>query len=116
MGGYGVLRTYLEMPHRFKALAVFSGHPDIANERTGNKGLYPNFFDEQQLKKFKEVPVFVFHGTADRNCPYEKIEEMVRKMKSRGVRVEFVTEKDKGHESANAESIRKFHQWLGKRL
>lgn len=116
MGGYGVLRTYLEMPHRFKALAVFSGHPDIANERTGNKGLYPNFFDEQQLKKFKEVPVFVFHGTADRNCPYEKIEEMVRKMKSRGVRVEFVTEKDKGHESANAESIRKFHQWLGKWL
>jgi len=111
MGGYGVYRTHYETPGKFKALAVFSGDPDLAN-RWNAEGGSPNFTDEEYLRAFDGIPVFIFHGETDRNAPFEKTEEAVEKLRTAGADVEFVTEPDKGHSSPAQETIEAYHAWL----
>lgn len=110
MGGYGVYRTFYEHPDRFKALAVFSGHPDLANN-WGLKGAHPNFLDEKNLEKFADVPIFIFHGTQDRNCPYEVTQQLVKKLEHAGAKVSFYTQ-DIGHEAPPKKIADNFHSWL----
>ena len=74
MGGYGVYRTYLENPRRFRALAVFSGLPYAA----GRPADAPDLLKEgTDLSTFRQVPIFVFHGGRDRNCPIEDTRALV---------------------------------------
>ncbi len=110
MGGYGVYRTFYENPDRFKALAVFSGHPDLANN-WGLKGVHPNFLNDINLEKFNDIPVFVFHGTQDRNCPYEVTQQFVQKLENAGAKVSFFTE-DIGHEAPGKKITQTFFRWL----
>lgn len=111
MGGYGVYRTFYETPDKFRALAIFSGHPDIANAWYPEND-YPNFTDPELLTLFKDVPMFVFHGVGDRNAPYEITEKMVAKLKQLGCQVEFHPEVDKGHEEASAETYQAYNDWV----
>jgi len=114
MGGYGVYRTFYENPRMFKALAVFSGHPDMANRWGIGGGPHPNFTEDEYLKAFKNIPIFVFHGKKDRNCPFELASQLVEKLKAAGARVEFYTEKETGHSRPGAETLKLYRAWLNK--
>jgi predicted esterase len=111
MGGYGVYRTFYEHPARYKALAIFSGHPDIASEYFPGEG-HPNFLEEKNLGKFKGIPIFIFHGREDRNCPFAITQELAAKLERAGARVELVTEAGAGHERPGLEALARYHEWL----
>lgn len=115
MGGYGVYRTYYGSPGKFKALVVFSGHPNMANRWLGG-GDYPNFLEEKYLEVFKGVPIFIFHGKKDLNCPFSMTVELVDKLKAAGAEVEFHFEEDKGHELPGKSTTEILRMWLKKRL
>lgn len=110
MGGYGVYRTFYEYPHRFKALAVFSGHPNLANQYL--EGNHPDFLNKDFLSVFRDVPVFIFHGKRDRNCPFELTLKLVQMLKNAGARVTFISEPDKGHERPGNETLEIYESWL----
>ena len=109
MGGYGVFRTYMENPKQFKALAVFSFNPNLANKDFG-KG-YPDFTDPQNLKIFKGIPIFIYHEKSNANYPYSSILELVEKLKKAGAKVElFSDEKVQG--DLNQYINGKYLDWL----
>jgi predicted esterase len=110
MGGYGVYRTFYETPGRYRGLAIFSGHPDMARSYLG--GDHPDFLEDQYLRPFAKMPVFVFHGGQDRNCPIELTRQLVYKLKAAGASVEFHLEEQKGHERAGEEILAAFREWL----
>ena len=112
MGGYGVYRTYYETPDKFKALAVFSGHPNVANIWLGEDDLYPNFTKKEYLKTFKDVPMFIFHGKEDRNCSYETTESIIENLKKAKAKVTFISEEDKGHEPPDEKTIQEYYKWV----
>ncbi len=116
MGGYGVYRTYYEMPEKFKALAVFSGHPDLANRFSENSKEYPDFLEKKYYKNFKNIPIFIFHGKEDRNCSFELTEQLVDRLKKIKADVKFVYENHKGHELPDNETIEQFFNWVNKHL
>lgn len=109
MGGYGVLRTFAADPQRYAALAVFSGEPDMGT-RYGRAGA-PSFLDPASLAPFRGVPVFLFHGRRDRNCPFEKAERLASALRAAGAKVTFVVE-DVGHERPGDEGVAAYHAWL----
>ncbi len=111
MGGYGVYRTFYESPDRFRALAIFSGHPDLAN-KYGVPGTHPNFLQPEYLKPFKDVPIFIFHGKQDRNCPFELTEQLIAALRKAGAKVTFYFEENKGHGRPEKETFKKYLQWL----
>lgn len=111
MGGYGVYRTHYEMPDKFRALSVFSGHPNIANKYSPIS-IYPNFLKKRYLEPFSNIPIFIFHGGKDRNCPIELTRELVNKFESMGANVVFYFEEDKGHESSSKETHTAYLKWL----
>ncbi len=107
MGGYGVYRTYSEDPSRYSALAVFSGIPRAPMFPTA-----PEFLEQADLTVFKRVPIFIFHGGKDRNCPIEDTQALVGRLRQAGASVQFELEPDKGHERPGASTIARFHAWL----
>jgi predicted esterase len=112
MGGYGVYRTYYETPGKFKALAVFSGHPNIANQWSNGEDTYPDFTQKKYLTKFNGIPIFIFHGKEDRNCSFETTEQIIDELKNSGAKVKFVSEDNKGHEAPGEETVNVFHKWI----
>ncbi len=114
MGGYGVFRTYYETPGKFAALAVFSGHPNLANKWLG--GEHPDFTDAETLKAFKNVPIFIYHDKIDLNCPYDVMEGTVKKLVSEGAEVKFVTSSGMGHNILNNSNSEAYYGWLDKIL
>lgn len=111
MGGYGVYRTFYEHPSRYRALAVFSGSPDVATRWIGHD--QPDFLKEEYLKPFTGIPVFIFHGSNDFNLPVTDTRLVVDKLKKAGSDVTFV-EEPIGHERMGSGSVEKFNQWLGR--
>ena len=111
MGGYGVLRTAYETPGKFRALAVMSGNPNLGEKYSGDS-TQPNFLEDHNLKAFKNLPIFVFHGEKDRNCAFETTQRLVGKLQKAGARVLFVSEPEKGHDFPNSASIKNYHQWI----
>ena len=110
MGGYGVYRTAFQRPGFFRALAVFSGVPDVATRWLGPG--HPDFLDPATHTVFKDARMFIFHGTADRNCPFEKTAELVAGLRRAGARLEFVTEDGKGHEAPSDPTQARYIAWL----
>jgi len=111
MGGYGAYRTYSEHPRRYRAVAVFSGEPDLGNLYFPGEG-HPNFLDDKTLAPFKGLSIFVFHGKEDRNCPFATTQELIKKLERAGAQVEFVTEEGAGHTRPSPETIRRYREWL----
>ncbi|MFI5144182.1 MAG: prolyl oligopeptidase family serine peptidase [Ignavibacteria bacterium] len=109
MGGYGVYRTFYETPGVYKALAIFSGHPNLPSLWLGDG--YPDFLNEKYLDVFNGKKIFIFHGTQDRNCPFELTLKLVDKLKNAGADVEFVSE-ETGHSQPSEISRQKFLNWL----
>lgn len=110
MGGYGVYRTHFEDPARYKALVVLSGVPDMATQWLGPG--HPNFLEPATLVPFKGMPMFIVHGTEDRNCPYAKTVQVVEGLKAAGARVTFVSEEGRGHEGPGPDTQTKLWEWL----
>ncbi len=110
MGGYGVYRTFVAMPRRFRALAVFSGSPNLATRWLGAG--FPDFTDPAALAPFKGMRMFIFHGGRDRNCPVEETDRLVADLRQVGAIVEYHREGGKGHESPSAEVQTRYRTWL----
>jgi len=112
MGGYGALRTYYQHPELYKGVAVFAGHPDLANEWLGSG--HPSFLEDQFLASFSKIPVFVYHGRKDGALPVAKAEELIRKLKSNGIVVTERIMDDKTHEYPDDETNKIYFEWLTK--
>lgn len=112
MGGYGVYRTFWESPDMFKALLVVSGDPKLPwLQRKLMGGRYPPI--HERLEIFKNTPMFLFHGTEDRNNPFERTDAFVKRLRASGACcVEFHTEK-LGHETPHdPQTLDSLHAWL----
>lgn len=107
MGGYGVYRSHLETPDKFRALAVFSGHPNLSYGDI-------DFLEGDQINVFKGKDIFVFHGDLDRNCPIERTLKMVDKLKAAGANVEFHLQEGIGHSPAGPAIQMAFKSWVRK--
>lgn len=81
MGGYGTWEMSLEFPDRFAAIAPMcgGGRPDRA-------------------KRLRNLPIWVFHGTADRAVPVARSEEMVAALAEVGADVKFTRYEGVGHD------------------
>jgi len=111
MGGYGVYRTHYETPGKFRALAVFSGIPDEASQAFPAEE-HPNFLQDAYLAPFSDVPIFIFHGSADRNAPFEKTQQVVQKLRALGAPVEFYVQEGAGHVVPDEAATDAYYAWL----
>lgn len=73
---------------------------------------YMNFTQEENLEKFRNVPMFIFHGKKDLNCDFNITAGIIEKLSKNGAIVKFVTEEDKGHEPPGQESISIYYDWV----
>ena len=112
MGGYGVYRTFYEQPQLFRAIAVISGHPDLARVWNNNPEEI-NFLDEKNLSIFKGISAYIFHGEKDMNCPYYMTVQLVNKLKSIGCDIIFDTS-NVGHSGIPPEMQQSFFDWLNR--
>jgi len=110
MGGYGVYRTALAQPGRFRGLAVLAGQPDLGPQWLGEG--HPDALDPGNLARLKGETFFIVHGTEDRNCPFAKTVQMVEGLKAAGARVTFLAEPGRGHDGPSAEAEARYLAWL----
>ncbi|HUT82527.1 MAG TPA: prolyl oligopeptidase family serine peptidase [Candidatus Bathyarchaeia archaeon] len=117
MGGYGVYRMYMEYPKIFKALAVLSGEPNVRFFiRLFTKGKFKNFLKKKNILPFKQIPIFIFHGTLDKNCPYKKIDDFVKALHKYNKNVVFCSDKVGHKKIENNTIIAQFNSWLQENL
>lgn len=112
MGGYGALRTFYEHPDLYKGIAVFAGHPQLAGDWLGEG--HPDFLEDKYLEKFKNKPVFLYHGRKDGALPVAKAEEFIRKAGSKEIQVTARLIENKTHEYPDDETMRIYFAWLEK--
>ena len=82
MGGYGSWALAYEYPHRFAAVAPICG------------GLDPVLAD-----KFKDVPVWAFHGAKDDVIPLSRSAEIVDSINKMGGNAKLTVYPEAGHDS-----------------
>lgn len=111
MGGYGAYRTFYETPEKFKAVAVFSGGPELGRAFAPGEDP-PSFLDAESLKPFGGTPVFIYHGELDLNVSFASTLEVVEKLRAVGARVDFYSDPERGHERPPDEVIEEYHRWL----
>jgi predicted esterase len=113
MGGYGTYRTLYETPGKYVGAAVFSGEPAI--ELSEKPGEYPDFSNPKYLDRFKGMDIAIIHGKKDRNCPYEKTEDIAKKLESAGAKVLFLVDPEVGHSTPlDPAVIKAYLEWLRK--
>ncbi|MBK8788702.1 MAG: prolyl oligopeptidase family serine peptidase [Holophagaceae bacterium] len=110
MGGYGVYRTALAQPGRFRGLAVLAGQPDLGPQWLGEG--HPDALDPANLARLKGETFFIVHGTEDRNCPFAKTVQMVEGLKAAGAKVTFLAEPGRGHDGPSAKAEARYLAWL----
>lgn len=111
MGGYGVLRIYHYCNKEFDALAIFSGHHNLAEE-FGFKN-EPNYLDDENIELFKNTPMILYHGNKDGNCDFKEVKEFINKLKLVNDKAEVIIS-GCGHESLREEWYESFKQWVKK--
>jgi predicted esterase len=111
MGGYGALRTYYENPNIYQGVAVFAGHPDLANQ-WGVTGTHPNFLDNKFTKVFKKTPVFIYHGTNDEALSFKSIQQLKATLQEAGAKVTSSFVEGRGHRYQDKNTNKIYHQWL----
>lgn len=110
MGGYGALRTFYQHPGLYKAVAVFAGHPNLANDWLGSG--HPDFVEEKNLDRFSKIPVFIYHGRKDGALPIAEIEKLATKLRAKNIPVTERLINDKAHEYPDEETNRIYFEWL----
>jgi predicted esterase len=111
MGGYGALKMFYESPSRYKGVAVFAGHPNLANQWMGTD-IYPDFTKRKPLKRFKDVPVFLYHGSADPALSFTLAEQLAKNLEDEGAEVTTAFIENRGHVYQDAASHKRFSKWL----
>jgi len=82
MGGFGSWAMAAHEPRRFAAIAPICGGGD-----------------PKQVRKYKHLPVWVFHGAKDRVVPLERSKQMVDALKKHQADVSFTVYPNAGHDS-----------------
>jgi len=82
MGGYGSWDLAARMPERFAAVIPICGGGD-----------------EATAPKLKGLPIWCFHGDADKAVPVERSRTMVEAVKAAGGRVQYTEYAGVGHDS-----------------
>jgi len=82
LGGFGSWMLACEMPNRFAAVVPICGGGEPAD-----------------AQRIKDVPVWVFHGDADRTVPFELSSRMVDALRKQHGRVKFTIYPGIGHNS-----------------
>jgi predicted esterase len=111
MGGYGVYRTFYETPKKYRAIAIFSGAPNIGSHYAP-ANLAPDFTNEKNLVSFGNVPIFIFHGEKDLNVSLQSTKDFADKLKSVGALVELQIEPGKGHSQPGNEILEIYMKWV----
>ncbi len=113
MGGYGVYRTFYENPQRYKAIAIIAGEPKINIFMKKRGGAYPNFLKHKYIRCFKDIPIFIYHGVNDLNCPYHLTQKMIKKLERIGADITKDIYTGYGHSvPSGSEFARKFDEWI----
>jgi predicted esterase len=108
MGAYGALRTYIQNPALYRAVAVFCTPPAARIEGE----THPDFARPEFASAFAGTPVFVFHGRKDNSTPFVDAERMVAVLRDAGAHVTFCVEDDSGHSLPGATTMRAFFDWV----
>lgn len=96
-GGGAAWELVVQYPDKFAALAVVCGMTPLP---------YASWIN-------KELPIWVFHGTADKSIPYSESETMVNKLQSMGYTVKFTSYEGVGHNSwVQAYTTQALYDWL----
>jgi predicted esterase len=111
MGGYGVYRTFYETPKKYRAIAIFSGAPNIGLHYAP-ANLAPDFTDEKNLISFANVPIFIFHGEKDLNVSLQTTIDFAEKLKRIGATVELQIEPGKGHSQPGKDVLNIYMKWI----
>ncbi|MGA2499617.1 MAG: PHB depolymerase family esterase [Tepidisphaeraceae bacterium] len=85
MGGFGTWEMISRYPQRFAAIAPICG--------AGNPAM---------VRRFKDVPAWVFHGDKDPTVPVSNSDDMVEAMKKAGCEVKYTRYEGVGHDSWTA--------------
>ncbi len=112
MGGYGALRTYYEHPELYQGVAVMAGHPYLADLFLDEQ--HPHFLKPAYLEKFKDVPVFVYHGYKDGSLPIAEAKNLIAALQTAGAQVTPRLDREKGHQWPTAATVKVYHDWLEK--
>ncbi len=99
MGGFGSWRLAADHPERFAAVVPVCGAGKT-----------------EDADKIKNLPIWVWHGTADPAVPFKRSEEMVEAIKQAGgTKVRFTTLEEIGHNSWEAAyATPGLYEWLDK--
>lgn len=110
MGGYGALRAYYENPDLYAGVAVFAGHPNLANEWVG--GDHPNFLERDTQQVFEGEPIFIYHGLADAGLPVDLMQQTAQGLATAGADVTTRFVEGRGHVYQDADTHQAFGAWL----
>jgi len=96
MGGFGTWDLASQFPRRFAAIAPICGG--------GNPAM---------VRRIKDLPVWVFHGDADRVVPVALSDEMVEKLKNAGADVKYTRYEGIDHDSwTKTYANEELYQWM----
>jgi predicted peptidase len=96
MGGYGTWNVLANRTELFAAAAPICGGGDTS-----------------QASKFKDIPIWAFHGADDRTVPVERSREMIEALKAAGAHPKYTEYPGVGHNSwAQTYSDPALYEWL----
>ena len=95
LGGFGTWELANRYPHRFAAIAPLCG---------GGK--------TQWAENLPHLPVWVFHGTADRQVPVRRSDQMVEALKAQGAAVTYSRLKNTGHDIHRTYNNDQLYEWF----
>lgn len=103
MGGYGTWHLALAEPHRFAALVVVCGGllPHETTEAVQRSPLTMAAADPYAFvaRELRRVPVWIFHGSADRTVPVEESRRMADELRAAGGDVRYTEYEGVGHDA-----------------
>lgn len=111
MGGYGALKIFSESPNRYKGLAIFAGHPNLANQWL-DSSQFPDFSKPESLSVFRDVPIFIYHGTKDPALAFSMIHQFSRAVEKHGAELTTSFVKERGHVYQDKGTHLKYSNWL----
>lgn len=95
MGGFGTWAVANRMPDRFAAISPMCGGADV-----------------KWAENLSKIPVWVFHGTADRSIPISRSEVMVKALEKQKAEVKFSRLKNQGHDISKQFNNDELYAWL----
>lgn len=111
MGGYGALRAFYSNPLLYQGVAIFAGHPDLANQ-WDIEGTHPNFLDPISTHSFKDIPVFIYHGTKDEAIGFHWAQQLKESLKKAGASVTYSFVENRGHIYQDENTHNLYKNWL----